>query len=64
MVFFVCSFVVFGCDKIELVGICNDETNTAVCNYDGGDCCLNGDKNFCSEFTCYFQEICAPGFHP
>ena len=22
-------------------GVCNDETNNAACNYDGGDCCLN-----------------------
>ena len=20
-------------------GVCNDETNNAECNYDGGDCC-------------------------
>ena len=30
-----------GCDNVGLVGngVCNDETNIAGCNYDGGDCC-------------------------
>ena len=46
-------------------GVCNDETNTAVCNYDGGDCCLNViNTDHCSECTCYFEEFCATGFHP
>ena len=45
-------FLVFGCDNISLVGdnICNDETNTAVCNYDGGDCCIsNMNTDLCTE---------------
>ena len=45
-------------------GACNDETNTAVCNYDGGDCCLNViNTDHCSECTCYMGEFCATGFH-
>ena len=29
------------CDSVALVGngFCNDETNNADCNYDGGECC-------------------------
>ena len=51
-----------GCDNISLVGngICNDETNTAVCNYDGGDCCLE----FTSKDNCHLKETCRAGFHP
>ena len=35
------SFLVPDCDNVALVGngFCNDETNIADCNYDGGDCC-------------------------
>ena len=35
-------------------GFCNDETNNAECNYDGGDCCgacINTDH--CSECLCH-----------
>ena len=34
-------------------GFCNDETNNADCNYDGGDCCgscINTD--YCSQCVC------------
>ena len=60
-------FTVSGCNKIQLVGdgFCNDETNSEICNYDGGDCCLDmNDTNHCSDCTCYFEEFCATGFHP
>ena len=35
------SFLVPDCDNVALVGngFCNDETNNADCNYDGGECC-------------------------
>ncbi len=59
--------IVLGCGNATLVGdgFCNDETNTPVCNYDGGDCCLNVINNdHCSECTCYIEETCASGFHP
>ena len=45
------------CDaELELIGngFCNDEANTAVCSYDGGDCCkacINSE--FCTECLCY-----------
>ena len=42
-------------------GYCQDETNNAECNYDGGDCCVNVKTNFCSECACYLQETCASG---
>ena len=60
-------FIVLGCDNIPLVGdgVCNDESNTPVCNYDGGDCCLNViNIDHCSECICFFVEFCATGFHP
>ena len=34
-------------------GHCNDETNNAECNFDGGDCCGSCiNKNYCSNCTC------------
>ena len=39
---FYSSLQISGCgDNVALVqnGFCNDETNIAACNYDGGDCC-------------------------
>ena len=34
-------------------GYCNDETNNADCNYDGGDCCgACVVKEFCEECQC------------
>ena len=59
-------YLVPGCDKFVLVGdgICNDETNNAVCRFDGGDCCLDFIHSNCSECICYFGQICAANFHP
>ena len=46
-------------------GFCNDETNIAVCGYDGGDCCVvNVNTNHCVECACHFKESCAAGAHP
>ena len=46
-------------------GFCNDETNNADCNYDGGDCCVvNANTNSCSECVCHILETCAAGYHP
>ena len=43
---------------------CNDETNTANCNYDGGDCCVvNANTSACSECVCHLVETCAAGYH-
>ena len=44
--------------------VCNDETNHAECNYDGGDCCLsNPIKDNCSECVCSIHGvITSPGF--
>ena len=43
-------------------GICNDETNIAGCNYDGGDCCgYNINSEHCTECTCFHQETCLAG---
>ena len=41
-------------------GYCQDGTNKAECNYDGGDCCkfrVNMDQ--CSDCTCFHQETCS-----
>ena len=46
-------------------GFCNDETNIAACNYDGGDCCgHNVNTDFCSNCQCYLNETCVAGTHP
>ena len=43
-------------------GVCNDETNKPGCFYDGGDCCVDINKDHCSDCICYHQENCASGF--
>ena len=61
------SSLVPGCDNLALVGdgLCNDETNNADCNFDGGDCCVeNANKNSCSTCECHVLETCAAGYHP
>ena len=46
-------------------GFCNDETNNAACNYDGGDCCsYEISKDYCSECNCYLKETCVLGILP
>ena len=43
-------------------GFCNDDTNIAECDYDGGDCCgyiINSEH--CTECTCFYQETCLAG---
>ena len=61
-----CYFLVSGCNNVTLVGngFCNDETNNAICNYDGGDCCFNANKDSCSECICFLIELCTAGFYP
>ena len=56
-----------GCDNVALIGngFCNDESNNANCNYDGGDCCgVNVNTILCFECACHFTENCAVGVHP
>ena len=57
---------VLDCGNITLIGdgVCHDEANTAVCNYDGGDCCLDGNTEHCAECFCYIEEFCLSGFLP
>ena len=46
-------------------GFCNDETNIAASNYDGGDCCgHNVNTSHCFECACHLKESCAAGVHP
>ena len=44
--------------------ICNDQTNNVECNYDGGDCCIDMNNEYCTDCTCYLIENCAAGFTP
>ena len=45
-------------------GFCNDETNNAEGNYDGGDCCgINVNTEYCSDCKCY-KVACAAGIVP
>ena len=38
-------------------GICDDEANTEVCNFDGGDCCgSDADFSFCEQCICYNED--------
>ena len=58
-------FLVPGCDSVALVGngFCNDETNNADCNYDGGDCCVNVNTDSCTDCNCLGGGfITSPGF--
>ena len=49
-------------------GYCHDITNTAECDYDGGDCCdyeWKIKRDYCSECTCHINETCtSEGGHP
>merc|ERR1719433_1551470 len=43
-------------------GICDDENNNEVCNYDGGDCCGdNVGTTFCSECQCLDPDFGGQG---
>jgi hypothetical protein len=43
-------------------GFCNDDTNIAECDYDGGDCCgYNINSDHCTECTCFHQQTCLAG---
>ena len=53
------------CTSPELIGngYCNDETNSEDCNHDGGDCCVNVNKDVCSDCECISGGvITSPGF--
>ena len=44
------------CPEPDFIGdsICDDITNIAECNYDGGDCCRNDSLMlYCHQCTCY-----------
>ena len=43
-------------------GYCDDTTNTAECNYDGGDCCgISVNDQYCSECTCHNSNVSISG---
>ena len=56
----------YNCPYLNLIGngFCNDETNNANCNYDGGDCCISIKKDHCSDCVCYYEENCDAGLLP
>ena len=40
-------------------GYCDAGTNTAECNYDGGDCCgSNVNTGYCNDCICFSHETC------
>ena len=44
-------------------GYCHDELNNLDCSYDGGDCCVNVNTDYCSECSCLGGGvITSPGF--
>ena len=48
---------------LELVenGVCNDETNIADCNFDGGDCCGGcANTDYCSNCVCHAGSPIGP----
>jgi hypothetical protein len=46
-------------------GFCDDDTNVAECDYDGGDCCgYSVTSEHCTECICFIQETCIAGVHP
>ena len=46
-------------------GVCNDETNIAECNYDGGDCCgYNIIFDHCTDCNCQFLSFKQNGSVP
>ena len=43
--------------------ICDDINNNPICEYDGGDCCVNVNTDYCSECNCLGNGvITSPGF--
>ena len=36
-------------------GYCHDEINTEECSYDGGDCCVNVQTDYCLNCTCHLE---------
>ena len=54
------------CDQIEWVndGVCDDATNVEICNFDGGDCCLEYILDaICDKCICYEDGLRHPSFH-
>ena len=52
-----------GCPLLHIwligIGYCVDATNTANCNFDGGDCCdSNANTDFCQDCICYEDLSC------
>ena len=40
-------------------GYCDDATNNANCNFEGGDCCgLNTNTDYCQDCICYEDLSC------
>ena len=38
-------------------GLCDDENNNIQCFYDGGDCCFNVIHDFCTNCSCYLDDL-------
>ena len=55
-----------GCPHPHWIGdsFCDDKTNIADCDYDGGDCCANINTDYCVECKCYHEDNCVLGYTP
>ena len=55
-----------GCPHPHWIGdsFCDDKTNIADCDYDGGDCCANINTDYCEECKCYHEDNCVLGYTP
>ena len=49
------TIALLSCNSEDLIndGYCDDITNTMICNYDGGDCCLSNIRTpYCTDCKC------------
>jgi hypothetical protein len=62
-------FILIGCPSESWIGdgTCDDQTNIEVCQFDGGDCCLDNENiqlAYCTICLCHetgIQATLAPG---
>ena len=63
LIFFLQTFNFSDCAKTKEIGdgVCNDENNNYICNFDAGDCCdPNAVLLFCYDCTCIWEQTTYP----
>ena len=63
LIFFLQTFNFSDCAKTKEIGdgVCNDENNNYICNFDAGDCCdPNAVLLFCYDCTCVWERTTYP----